>query len=111
MEQIFSFQTTFHLNLHGQYGLGALLADIVFIGTMTACLLIPLEMHSRSNSSIRTPIYGIISGIMVYIGYMASWFFVCLFSNEWTMDDYGWVFYGYWGAIALYAYINGHNER
>ena len=78
----------------------SLLADIVFIGTMTACLLIPLEMHSRSNSSIRTPVYGIISGIMVYLGYMSSWFFVCLFSNEWTMDDYGWVFYGYWGAIS-----------
>lgn len=78
----------------------SLLADIVFISTMTASLLIPLEMHSRSDSLMRTPIYGIISGMMVYLGYMASWFFVCLFSNEWTMDDYEWVFHGYWGAIA-----------
>ena len=90
----------FSLELAWRIWTWSLLADIVFIGTMTACLLIRLEMHSRSNSSIRTPVYGIVSGIMVYLGYMASWFFVCLFSNEWTMDDYEWVFYGYWGAIA-----------
>ena len=90
----------FSLELAREIWNWSIIADIVFIGTMTACLLIPLEMHSRSNSSIRTPIYGIISGMMVYLGYMASWFFVCLFSDEWTIDDYGFVFYGYWGAIA-----------
>ena len=78
----------------------SIIADIVFIATMSASFLIPLELHSRSNSSINTLIYGLMSGVMVYLGYMASWFFVCLFSEGWDMDDYGWVFFGYWGAIA-----------
>ena len=78
----------------------SIIADIVFIATMSASFLIPLELHSRSDSSINTLIYGLMSGVMVYLGYMASWFFVCLFSDEWTLDDYGWVFFGYWGAIA-----------
>jgi len=78
----------------------SLIADIVFIATMSASFLIPLELHSRSNSSINTLIYGLMSGVMVYLGYMASWFFVCLLSHEWDMDDYEWVFHGYWGAIA-----------
>ena len=78
----------------------SIIADIVFIATMSASFLIPLELHSRSDSSINTLIYGLMSGVMVYLGYMASWFFVCLFSEGWGMDDYGWVFFGYWGAIA-----------
>ena len=76
------------------------IADIVFIFTMSASLLIPLELHARSNFFGKTAAYGIMSGIMVYIGYLASWYFVCLLSDEWDLDDYGWVFYGYWGAIA-----------
>ena len=78
----------------------SIIADIVFIATMSASFLIPLELHSRSKSSINTLIYGLMSGVMVYLGYMASWYFVCLFSDEWDMDGYEWVFYGYWGAIA-----------
>ena len=78
----------------------SIIADIVFTASMTACLLIPLELHARSSSSKRTMIFGVMCGVMVYLGYMVSWFFVCLFSEGWTLDDYGWVFYGYWGAIA-----------
>lgn len=78
----------------------SLVADIVFIFTMSISLLIPLELHARSKFFGRTAAYGILSGIMVYIGYLASWYFVCLLSDEWDLDDYSWVFYGYWGAIA-----------
>ncbi len=78
----------------------SLIADIVFIITMSASLLIPMELHSRSNFVGKTPIFGFLSGVMVYLGYMISWYFVCSFSEEWTIDDYNWVFYGYWGAIA-----------
>ena len=77
-----------------------MVADIVFIFTMSISLLIPLELHARSKFFGRTAAYGILSGIMVYIGYLASWYFVCLLSDEWDLDDYSWVFYGYWGAIA-----------
>ena len=93
----------------------SIIADIVFIATMSASFLIPLELHSRSDSSINTLIYGLMSGVMVYLGYMASWFFVCLFSDEWTLDDYGWVFFGYWGAIACMItsmiIMSGNNNR
>ena len=93
----------------------SIIADIVFIATMSASFLIPLELHSRSDSSMNTLIYGLMSGVMVYLGYMASWFFVCLFSDEWTLDDYGWVFFGYWGAIACMItsmiIMSGNNNR
>jgi len=78
----------------------SLIADLVFIITMSASLLIPLELHSRSNFVGKTPIFGLLSGVMVYLGYMLSWFFVCSLSDEWSMADYEWVFHGYWGAIA-----------
>ena len=29
-----------------------------------------------------------------------SWFTVCNFSDEWDMEDFGWVYYGFWGSLA-----------
>jgi len=64
----------------------SIVADIVFIITMAASFLIPLELHSNSKFFAKTPVYGILSGIMVYIGYMISWYFVCTLSDEWALS-------------------------
>lgn len=92
----------------------SIVADIVFIITMAASFLIPLELHSNSKSFARTPMYGILSGIMVYVGYMISWHFVCTLSDPFELGlkvsgsighlVYSLVFYGYWGALACMLY-------
>ncbi len=88
----------------------SIVADIVFIITMAASFLIPLRLHSSSKSFARTPMYGILSGIMVYVGYMISWHFVCTLSepfglgSEFGIDLYSLVYYGYWGALACMLY-------
>jgi hypothetical protein len=90
----------------------SIVADIVFIITMAASFLIPLELHSNSKFYGKTPVYGILSGIMVYVGYMISWHFVCTLSDPFelgvktgaSIDLYYLVFYGYWGALACMLY-------
>jgi hypothetical protein len=90
----------------------SIVADIVFIITMAASFLIPLELHSNSKFFGKTPVYGILSGIMVYVGYMISWHFVCTLSDPFelgvkagaSIDLYYLVFYGYWGALTCMLY-------
>ncbi len=72
-------------------------ANLVFITTMSISLIYPLEYYSK-NGGIFTS--GLLCGIMVYVGYMISWFCVCALSDEIDMEYYTIVFQGYWGAIA-----------
>ena len=88
----------------------SIVADVVFIITMAASFLIPLELHSNSKFIGKTPVYGILSGIMVYVGYMISWYFVCKLSDPMGLGPeagvylYTLVFHGYWGALACMLY-------
>ena len=80
-------------HLHGKYGLGACWL-IFFITTMSASILIPSKLHDRGGDILEC---GILCCVLVYIGYILSWFTVCNFSNQWDMGDFGWVYYGFWG--------------
>ena len=75
----------------------SMLANLVFITTMSASIMIPSKLHDRGGDILEC---GILCGVMVYIGYILSWFTVCNFSNRWDMDDFGWVFFGFWGSLA-----------
>ena len=75
----------------------SMLANLVFIITMSASILIPSKLHDRGVDILEC---GILCCVMVYIGYILSWFTVCNFSNRWDMDDFGWVFFGFWGSLA-----------
>ncbi len=33
-------------------------------------------------------------------GYILSWYTVCNFSDEWNMNHFGWVYFGFWGSLA-----------
>jgi len=75
----------------------SMIANIVFILTMTFALIIPLKLHSINGNTIQN---GLLCGVLVYIGYMISWFFVCNLSDQFDMEYYSFVFHGYWGAFA-----------
>ena len=75
----------------------SMLANLVFITTMSASIMIPSKLHDRGGDILEC---GILCGVMVYIGYILSWFTVCNFSNRWDMDDFGWVFFGFWGSLS-----------
>ena len=74
-----------------------MLANLVFITTMSASILIPSKLHDRGGDILEC---GILCCVMVYIGYILSWYTVCNFSDEWDMNQFGWVFFGYWGSLA-----------
>ena len=75
----------------------SMVANLVFIITMSISLIYPLEYYSKNGGMFSS---GVLCGIMVYVGYMISWFFVCALSDEIDMEYYSIVFQGYWGAIA-----------
>ena len=84
----------------------SMLANLVFITTMSASILIPSKLHDRGGHILEC---GILCCVMVYIGYILSWYTVCNFSDEWDMNDFGWVFFGF-GVISVYAYIHAYHE-
>ena len=75
----------------------SMLANVVFITTMSASILIPSKLHDRGGDILEC---GILCCVMVYIGYILSWYTVCNFSDEWDMNNFGWVFFGFWGSLA-----------
>lgn len=75
----------------------SMLANLVFITTMSASILIPSKLHDRGGDILEC---GILCCVMVYIGYILSWYTVCNFSDEWNMNHFGWVFFGFWGSLA-----------
>jgi len=75
----------------------SMFANLVFITTMSISLIYPLEYYAQNGGIFGS---GLLCGIMVYVGYMISWFWVCALSDEIDMEYYSIVFQGYWGAIA-----------
>ncbi|MGB1490845.1 MAG: hypothetical protein ACPH5Y_07410 [Candidatus Poseidoniaceae archaeon] len=75
----------------------SMLANLVFITTMSASILIPSKLHNRGGDILEC---GILCCVMVYIGYILSWYTVCNFSDEWNMNHFGWVYFGFWGSLA-----------
>ena len=75
----------------------SMFANFVFIVTMSISLIYPLEYYAKNGGIFSS---GVLCGMMVYVGYMISWFWVCALSDEIDMEYYSIVFQGYWGAIA-----------
>jgi len=59
----------------------SLLADIVFIITMTVCFFIPLRIAINAKSKITYFLSPLLTLVLVPIGYTVSWFFVCIGGN------------------------------
>lgn len=75
----------------------SMFANLVFIITMSISLTYPLEYYAKNGGMFSS---AVLCGIMVYVGYLISWFCVCALSDEIDMEYYSIVFQGYWGAIA-----------
>jgi hypothetical protein len=99
----------------------SLLADIVFIITMTVCFFIPLRVAINAKSKVTYCLSPLLTLVLVPIGYTVSWFFVCiggdpidarLFSNfllpvspEMDLENMVLLMWGYNGVLASMIFI------
>ncbi len=56
----------------------SLLADVVFIFTMSLCFFMTLEVAVNTKSKITYYLSPLLTVVLVPIGYAISWFFVCI---------------------------------
>ena len=73
----------------------SMLANLVFITTMSASILIPSKLHDRGGDILECGILCCVNTLVT-----PSWYTVCNFSDEWDMGDFGWVYFGFWGSLA-----------
>lgn len=66
----------------------SLLADLVFIFTMTLCFFIPLKIAVNTKSKIKYFLSPLLASLLVPIGFLFSWFFVCI-GTEFDSGSYG----------------------
>ncbi|MBT5613758.1 MAG: hypothetical protein HOJ64_02680 [Euryarchaeota archaeon] len=100
----------------------SLLADIVFIITMTVCFFIPLRIAVNAKSKSTYFLSPMLNLVLVPIAYTFSWFFVCIgteldhydaspidgtiitflapISSKMDLDNIGLLMFGYNGVIA-----------
>lgn len=66
----------------------SLLANIVFIFTMSLCFFIPLKIAVNAKSKIGYFLSPLLASLLVPIGFIVSWFFVCI-GTEFDSGSYG----------------------
>ena len=66
----------------------SLLADLVFIFTMTLCFFIPLKIAVNTKSKIKYFLSPLLASLLVPIGFLISWFVVCI-GTDFDSGSYG----------------------